>query len=63
MALEQGGLQKEITVTADHMVEGSSMYLKVGETVTVRAYAAAGGIAEPLYSVEVAEALVEVVTE
>ena len=35
VALEQGGLQKEITVTADHMVEGSSMYLKVGETVTV----------------------------
>ena len=37
--------------------------LNVGDTVTVRAYAAAGGIAEPLYSVEVAEALVEVVTE
>ena len=35
VALEQGGLQQEITVTADHMVEGSSMYLKVGETVTV----------------------------
>ena len=33
--------------------------LNVGDTVTVRAYAAAGGIAEPLYSVEVAEALVE----
>ena len=34
VALEQGGLRKEITVTADHMVEGSSMYLAVGETVT-----------------------------
>ena len=35
VALEQGGLQQEITVTADHMVEGSSMYLALGETVTV----------------------------
>ncbi len=35
VALEQGSLQQEITVTAEHMVEGSSMYLKVGETVTV----------------------------
>lgn len=35
VALEQASLQKEITVTGDHMVEGSSMYLKPGETVTV----------------------------
>lgn len=37
--------------------------LSEGETVTVRAYAAAGGIAEPLYSVEVVEAPVEAVEE
>ena len=37
VALECAPLQKEITVTADHMVEGSSMYLKPGETVTVEA--------------------------
>ena len=35
VALESAPLQKEITVTNDHMVEGSSMYLKPGETVTV----------------------------
>ena len=35
VALEQGELQKEVTVTQQHMVEGSSMYLKPGETVTV----------------------------
>lgn len=35
VALERGDLSCEVTVTADHMVEGSSMYLKVGETVTV----------------------------
>ena len=37
VALEQGELQKEVTVTQQHMVEGSSMYLKPGETVTVEA--------------------------
>ena len=37
VALECAPLQKEITVTPDHMVEGSSMYLKPGETVTVEA--------------------------
>ena len=37
VALECAPLQKEITVTADHMVEGSSMYLKPGETVTAEA--------------------------
>ena len=35
VALSAAPLQKEITVTADHMVEGSSMYLKPGEKVTV----------------------------
>ena len=35
VALEQGELQKEVTVTQQHMVEGSSMYLEPGETVTV----------------------------
>jgi len=34
VALEQGQLQKEVTVQQRHMVEGSSMYLKPGETVT-----------------------------
>lgn len=34
VALEQGQLQKEVTVQQHHMVEGSSMYLKPGETVT-----------------------------
>ena len=29
VALDCGSLQKEITVTVDHMVEGSSMYLKL----------------------------------
>ena len=37
--------------------------LNVGDTVTVRAYAAAGGIAEPLYSIEVAVIVPEAVTE
>ena len=37
VALSAAPLQKEITVTADHMVEGSSMYLKPGEKVTVEA--------------------------
>lgn len=35
VALEQAPLEKEITVTDRHMVEGSSMYLAVGETVSV----------------------------
>lgn len=35
--------------------------LDAGDTVTVRAYAAAGGIAAPLYSVEVAEVPVEAI--
>lgn len=35
VALECGDLAKEVTVTAAHMAEGSSMYLKPGETVTV----------------------------
>ena len=35
VALERANLTDTITVTADHMVEGSSMYLKPGETVTV----------------------------
>lgn len=34
VALEQGELQKEVTVQQRHMVEGSSMYLTPGETVT-----------------------------
>lgn len=37
VALDCGSLQKEITVTAEHLAEGSSMYLKLGETVTVEA--------------------------
>ena len=35
VALEQAPPDKAITVTAQHMVEGSSMYLAVGETVSV----------------------------
>lgn len=35
VALERAKLTDTITVTASHMVEGSSMYLKPGETVTV----------------------------
>ncbi len=35
VALEQGGLQREITVTASHMAEGSSMYLQPGEKLTM----------------------------
>ena len=34
VALEQGGLEREITVTAAHMAEGSSMYLRPGERLT-----------------------------
>lgn len=35
VALDRAKLTDTITVTAAHMVEGSSMYLKPGETVTV----------------------------
>ena len=35
VALERARLTDTVTVTKDHMVEGSSMYLKPGETVTV----------------------------
>ena len=35
VALERAKLTDTITVTASHMVEGSSMYLKPGEVVTV----------------------------
>ena len=35
VALEQGGLQQEITVTGGHMAEGSSMYLRAGEKLTL----------------------------
>lgn len=35
VALEQAELQQEVVVTQEHMVEGSSMYLKPGETITV----------------------------
>ena len=35
VALEQGGLQQEITVTGGHMAEGSSMYLRSGEKLTL----------------------------
>lgn len=35
VALERAQLTDTITITADHMVEGSSMYLRPGETVTV----------------------------
>lgn len=35
VALEQGGLQQEITVTGGHMEEGSSMYLRPGEKLTL----------------------------
>ena len=35
VALERGDLSKAYTVTAQDMAEGSSMYLKVGETVTL----------------------------
>ena len=35
VVLEHARLTDTITVTGDHMVEGSSMYLKPGETVTV----------------------------
>lgn len=34
VALEHGQLHKEVTVQQRHMAEGSSMYLKPGETVT-----------------------------
>ena len=35
VALEQGGLQQEITVTGGHMAERSSMYLRPGEKLTL----------------------------
>ena len=35
VVLEQAGLDDTVTVTRDHMAEGSSMYLKPGETVRV----------------------------
>ena len=35
VALEQGSLQQEITVTGGHMAEGSSMYLRPGEKLTL----------------------------
>ena len=35
VALEQGDLQREITVTGSHMAEGSSMYLRPGEKLTL----------------------------
>ena len=35
VALEHCRMQDTVTVTQDHMAEGSSMYLKPGETVTV----------------------------
>ena len=35
VAIEHGGLQDTVEVGWEHMVEGSSMYLKPGETVTV----------------------------
>ena len=35
VVLEQAGLDYTVTVTRDHMAEGSSMYLKPGETVRV----------------------------
>ena len=35
VALGQGGLQQEITVTGGHMAEGSSMYLRPGEKLTL----------------------------
>ena len=35
VAIEQGGLQDAVEVGWEHMVEGSSMYLKPGETVSV----------------------------
>lgn len=35
VALEQGGLQQEITVTGGHMAEGSSLYLRPGEKLTL----------------------------
>ena len=50
---------RRIHVDASASALPQLILLNVGDTVTVRAYAAAGGIAEPLYSVEVAEALVE----
>ena len=37
VALEQGGAQREITVTGSHMAEGSSMYLRPGEKLTMEA--------------------------
>ena len=35
VALEQGHLSETVTVTAAHMAEGSSMYLRAGECLTV----------------------------
>ena len=35
VVLEECGMGQEVTVTRQHMAEGSSMYLKPGETVTV----------------------------
>ena len=37
VAIEHGGLQETVTVRQEHMVEGSSMYLKPGEEITVEA--------------------------
>lgn len=37
VAIEYGGLQDRVTVLPEHMAEGSSMYLKPGETITVEA--------------------------
>ena len=37
VALERCGLETEYTVTAEDMAEGSSMYLKAGETLTLEA--------------------------
>ena len=35
VVLEDCGMQQEVNVTGRHMAEGSSMYLKIGEKVTV----------------------------
>jgi len=37
VVIERGGLQETVTVRPEHMAEGSSMYLKPGEEITVEA--------------------------
>ena len=42
VVLENCGMQQEVNVTGRHMAEGSSMYLKIGEKVTVERVCSTG---------------------